>query len=193
MREGKFGLKRIPMSVYGEKGEVCTFAPHEGKEPKQKSSFAQCFSHSYPATPHHYPHPHPQVNFRWQRGNKIGEGQYGKVYACVNIDAGELMAMKCIRLSALDHKTIKSVTEEIKIIEGFHHPNLVKYFGVELHSDELLLFMEVWCVGGRLFVVVFVADGINSVGDYNSPPGGCRLYVCMCVPTFFHVSRLDNF
>ena len=84
-----------------------------------------------------------QVTFRWQRGNKIGEGQYGKVYACVNIDTGELMAMKCIRLSTLDHKTIKSVTEEIKIIEGFAHPNLVKYFGAELHSDELLLFMEV--------------------------------------------------
>ena len=95
-----------------------------------------------------------KVNFRWQRGNKIGEGQYGKVYACVNIDTGQLMAMKCIRLSTLDHKTIKSVTEEIKIIEGFSHPNLVKYFGVELHSDELLLFMEVgrknasgFCIG----------------------------------------------
>ena len=22
--------------------------------------------------------------------------------------------------------------------------------------------------------VLFVADGINSVGDYNLPPGGCR-------------------
>ena len=33
------------------------------------------------------------------------------------------------------------------------------------------------------------------VGDYNSSPGGCRLCVCLCVcvPTFFHVSRLDNF
>ena len=44
---------------------------------------------------------------------------------------------------------------------------------------------------------VFVADGINSVGDYNSSPGGCRLSecvsVCVCVPTFFHVSRWDNF
>ena len=29
---------------------------------------------------------------------------------------------------------------------------------------------------------IFVADGINSVGDYNSPPGGCRLCVC---PHFF--------
>ena len=27
----------------------------------------------------------------------------------------------------------------------------------------------------------FVADGINSVGDYNSSQGGCRLSVCLCV------------
>ena len=36
--------------------------------------------------------------------------------------------------------------------------------------------------------VFFVPDGINSVGDYNSPPGGCRLSVCVCVsvsPLFF--------
>ena len=35
---------------------------------------------------------------------------------------------------------------------------------------------------------VLVADGINSVGDYNSPPGGCRLSVCLSVclsPLFF--------
>ena len=41
----------------------------------------------------------------------------------------------------------------------------------------------------------FVADGINSVCDYNSSPGGCHLCVsvCLSVPTFFHVSRWDNF
>ena len=32
----------------------------------------------------------------------------------------------------------------------------------------------------------FVADGINSVGDYNSSPGGCCLSVSVCVcPHFF--------
>ena len=43
--------------------------------------------------------------------------------------------------------------------------------------------------------IFVVADGINSVGDYSSSPGGCRLClcVCVCVPTFFHVSRWDNF
>ena len=40
------------------------------------------------------------------------------------------------------------------------------------------------CLSIRL--AFFVADGINSVGDYNSPPGGCRLSVCVSVcPHFF--------
>jgi len=37
------------------------------------------------------------VPFKWQRGNKIGEGQFGKVYACVNLDTGELMAVKQVK------------------------------------------------------------------------------------------------
>ena len=34
---------------------------------------------------------------------------------------------------------------------------------------------------GHRLKIIFVADGINSVGDYNSPPGGCRLSVCVCL------------
>lgn len=69
-----------------------------------------------------------KVTFKWQRGNKIGmsalwllwlwcdlilkqalmmflclitgEGQYGKVYTCINVDTGELMAMKEVCSSA---------------------------------------------------------------------------------------------
>ena len=32
---------------------------------------------------------------------------------------------------------------------------------------------------------IFVADGINSVGDYNSPPGGCRHRRRRVCPHFF--------
>uniref|UniRef100_A0A6Q2XTN2 Protein kinase domain-containing protein n=1 Tax=Esox lucius TaxID=8010 RepID=A0A6Q2XTN2_ESOLU len=74
-----------------------------------------------------------KVTFKWQRGNKIGEGQYGKVYTCINVDTGELMAMKEIRFQPNDHKAIKETADELKIFEGIKHPNLVRYFGVELH------------------------------------------------------------
>jgi len=47
--------------------------------------------------------------------------------------------------------------------------------------------IERWPCLSQIKVSVFVADGINSVGDYNSPPGGCRVFVSVsvCVPTFF--------
>ncbi|KAE8602184.1 hypothetical protein XENTR_v10013902 [Xenopus tropicalis] len=90
-----------------------------------------------------------KVTFKWQRGNKIGEGQYGKVYTCISIDTGELMAMKEIRFQPNDHKTIKETADELKIFEGIKHPNLVRYFGVELHREEMYIFME-YCDEGTL-------------------------------------------
>uniref|UniRef100_A0AAQ6ILP8 Mitogen-activated protein kinase kinase kinase 4 n=1 Tax=Anabas testudineus TaxID=64144 RepID=A0AAQ6ILP8_ANATE len=69
-----------------------------------------------------------KVTFKWQRGNKIGEGQYGKVYTCINQD---------------------KFTDELKIFEGIKHPNLVRYFGVELHREEMYIFME-YCDEGTL-------------------------------------------
>uniref|UniRef100_A0A4W5M474 Mitogen-activated protein kinase kinase kinase 4 n=1 Tax=Hucho hucho TaxID=62062 RepID=A0A4W5M474_9TELE len=90
-----------------------------------------------------------KVTFKWQRGNKIGEGQYGKVYTCINVDTGELLAMKEIRFQPNDHKTIKETADELKIFEGIKHPNLVRYFGVELHREEMYIFME-YCDEGTL-------------------------------------------
>ncbi|XP_069463800.1 mitogen-activated protein kinase kinase kinase 4 isoform X4 [Ambystoma mexicanum] len=90
-----------------------------------------------------------KVTFKWQRGNKIGEGQYGKVYTCISVDTGELMAMKEIRFQPNDHKTIKETADELKIFEGLKHPNLVRYFGVELHREEMFIFME-YCDEGTL-------------------------------------------
>ena len=103
-----------------------------------------------------------RVNFKWQRGIKIGtssfsnrvhmpehginmfnrvnivivisgEGQFGKVYTAVNMDTGQMMAVKEIRFAPNDHQTIKEVADEIKLFEGIQHRNLVQYYGVELH------------------------------------------------------------
>lgn len=72
-----------------------------------------------------------------------GEGNFGKVYTAVNVDAGELIAMKEIRFAPNDHQTMKEVSEEIKMFEGLKHPSLVKYYGVEVHrviNYSLLVF-----------------------------------------------------
>lgn len=110
------------------------------------------------------------VHFSWQRGIKIGQGRFGKVYTAVNNETGELMAMKEIQLQPFDHKAIRNVAVELRIFEGINHENLVRYYGVEIHrvnkeyylhitpeliifilqfQEEMLIFMEL-CAEGTL-------------------------------------------
>lgn len=55
------------------------------------------------------------------------------MYTAVNNETGELMAMKEISLQSNDHRTIRNVATELKIFEGIHHENLVRYYGLEIH------------------------------------------------------------
>ncbi|KAI9491321.1 hypothetical protein BDB00DRAFT_834015 [Zychaea mexicana] len=91
------------------------------------------------------------ISFRWQQGRFIGSGTFGYVYLAINLDTSTVMAVKEIRfpdsssLSAL-HKAIK---EEMKVMEMLNHPNIVQYFGMEVHRDKVFIFME-YCENGSL-------------------------------------------
>ena len=89
-----------------------------------------------------------KVNFRWQKGMKIGAGQW-KVYTAINLDTGQLMAMKKITLQNNASQQLRMIADEIQNLENIKHPSLVRYYGVELHTNELLIFME-YCPGGSL-------------------------------------------
>lgn len=77
------------------------------------------------------------VPFTWQRGIKIGQGRFGKVYTAVNNQTGEMMAVKEVALQHNDSHAIKRVAEETKILEGIVHKNIVRYYGVEVHKVKL--------------------------------------------------------
>ncbi|XP_066255609.1 mitogen-activated protein kinase kinase kinase 4 isoform X2 [Euwallacea similis] len=97
------------------------------------------------------------VTFSWQRGIKIGQGRFGKVYTAVNNKTGEMMAVKEIPLQHNDAVTIKRVSDEMKILEGITHKNLVKYYGVEVYIDKMLLFME-FCAEGTLENLIIATE-----------------------------------
>lgn len=82
------------------------------------------------------------VTFSWQRGIKIGQGRFGKVYTAVNNNTGEMMAVKEIAVQHNDTNTIKRIAEELKILEGISHRNLVKYYGIEIHRVSVLFLRE---------------------------------------------------
>lgn len=77
------------------------------------------------------------VTFTWQCGIKIGQGRFGKVYTAVNNNTGEMMAVKVIALQHNDVHSLRKVAQELKILEGVHHMNLVKYFGLEVHKVSI--------------------------------------------------------
>lgn len=91
------------------------------------------------------------ISIRWQQGRFIGAGAFGSVYLAVNLDSGSLMAVKEIKfqeLSGLPNLYLQ-IRDELNVMEMLHHPNVVEYYGIEVHRDKVYIFEE-YCQGGSL-------------------------------------------
>jgi mitogen-activated protein kinase kinase kinase len=88
---------------------------------------------------------------RWQQGQFVGGGTFGSVYAAINLDSGQLMAVKEIRLQdpTLIPTIAGQIRDEMNVLEVLDHPNVVSYQGIEVHRDKVYIFME-FCSGGSL-------------------------------------------
>ncbi|KKA27380.1 hypothetical protein TD95_000489 [Thielaviopsis punctulata] len=91
-------------------------------------------------------------SMRWQLGNLLGSGAFGRVYVGVNLSRGQMMAVKEIRLQK-DIKAMAKVKSqiihEVNILKSLDHPNIVACYGVEVRRDRVYIFME-FCSGGSL-------------------------------------------
>jgi len=86
---------------------------------------------------------------RWQRGQIIGQGAYGTVYLGLNLDTGELMAIKQLDTNALSRKEMMSLENEVNMMRGMYHENIVRYLGTDRADDTLSIFME-YVPGGSI-------------------------------------------
>ncbi|EEB08241.1 STE/STE11 protein kinase [Schizosaccharomyces japonicus yFS275] len=91
------------------------------------------------------------ITMRWQQGRFVRNGTFGSVYAGVNLDTGDLMAVKEIRLQDPHSAStlVKQIQSEMSVLEILDHPNIVTYYGIEVHRDKVYIFMEL-CQGGSL-------------------------------------------
>ncbi|KAG8961924.1 Suppressor of Sensor Kinase (SLN1) [Tulasnella sp. 419] len=91
------------------------------------------------------------MSIRWQQGRFIGAGAFGSVYLAMNLDSGGVMAVKEIRFkdSTSLSTLYKQVQDELSVMELLHHPNIVEYYGIEVHRDKVYIFEE-YCSGGTL-------------------------------------------
>ncbi|CAG9533857.1 unnamed protein product [Cercopithifilaria johnstoni] len=78
---------------------------------------------------------------------RVGSGTYGEVYKAKHIRTGELSAVKVVKLEAGDNFAV--IQQEILMIRGCVHPNIIAYHGSYLRRDRLWIVME-YCSGGSL-------------------------------------------
>jgi mitogen-activated protein kinase kinase kinase len=91
------------------------------------------------------------ITMRWQQGMYVGGGTFGSVYAAINLDTGNMMAVKEIRLQdpQLIPTIVKQIGDEMGVLAVLDHPNIVSYYGIEVHRDKVYIFME-YCSGGSV-------------------------------------------
>ncbi|ORY35800.1 hypothetical protein BCR39DRAFT_585399 [Naematelia encephala] len=91
------------------------------------------------------------IALRWQQGAFIGGGANGNVYIGFNLDSGGVMAVKEIRVQDLSNSPTlyKQIKDESDVMSILQHPNIVEYYGIEVHRDRVFIFQE-YCEGGSL-------------------------------------------
>ena len=58
--------------------------------------------------------------------DKLGEGTYGVVYKCRDIQTNAIVALKKIRLEKEDDGVPSTAIREMSLLKGLKHPNIVE-------------------------------------------------------------------
>ena len=82
----------------------------------------------------------PATHF--QLGNCIGRGQFGAVYRALNLNTGQMVAVKRISLEGLKEEEIRTLMREVDLVKSLGHPSIVKYEGMARDEGTLSIVLE---------------------------------------------------
>lgn len=108
----------------------------------------------------------------WKLGDNIGKGSFGEVYKALNYK-GKLIAVKKMSLSGNNEKSknsIKLLCDEITLMRGLSHPNIVEYLGVTFDSATMCIYIfQEWVPGGSVSSILssFGPLPINVIKNYT--------------------------
>ncbi|CAG9324653.1 unnamed protein product [Blepharisma stoltei] len=86
--------------------------------------------------------PRPSKFIRWKQGELLEEDSNSKLYQCLNIETGEIMAVKTIILHSNSEDPIREfeiIRNQYQIIKELDHPNILKYYQSELSNDQKMI------------------------------------------------------
>ncbi|GAA6015295.1 hypothetical protein JCM11491_001002 [Sporobolomyces phaffii] len=83
----------------------------------------------------------PPTEF-YERIVQVGEGTYGKVYKARNVETGELVALKRIRMEAEKDGFPVTAVREIKLLQNLRHPNVVDLTEMLVSKGHVYMVME---------------------------------------------------
>uniref|UniRef100_A0A6Q2Z0G8 Mitogen-activated protein kinase kinase kinase 3 n=1 Tax=Esox lucius TaxID=8010 RepID=A0A6Q2Z0G8_ESOLU len=92
-------------------------------------------------------HKSPSAPVTWRRGKLLGQGAFGRVYLCYDVDTGRELAAKQVVFDPDSPDTSKEVSAlecEIQLLKNLHHERIVQYYGcLRDHIEKTLtIFME---------------------------------------------------
>lgn len=85
----------------------------------------------------------------YQLGDCLGKGAFGSVFRALNMNTGETVAVKQVKLADLPKSELRVITLEIDLLKNLDHPNIVKYRGFVKTSESLNIILE-YCENGSL-------------------------------------------
>jgi len=99
---------------------------------------------------------------RFKRLEKLGEGTYGVVYKARDVNTGDTLALKKIRLDAEDEGIPSTAIREISLLKQLQHPNIVRLYDVILTDQKLTLVFEFLDQDLKKYLDSFGDNGLDA-------------------------------
>jgi serine/threonine protein kinase len=92
---------------------------------------------------------------RWQRGDYIGRGATSMVYSGINLDTGQLIAIKeyLVASHEMTASEARMFSSEMVLMRGLNHPNIVRLLGADYVDGRVVILLE-YVTGGSLHDLV---------------------------------------
>lgn len=107
----------------------------------------------------------------WMKGALIGEGSFGSVFLALHAITGELMAVKQVEVPSATQGTeydkrknlmVAALKQEIELLQGMSHANIVQYLGTVADDQHLNIFLE-YVPGGS------IATMLKQYNNFQEP------------------------